>query len=100
MLKVKSNVEHIDQTHQNLVEWFRGNHTEAEIKLKLGDVTDINKYDSYGGQNDFDRSVIEEKQLRIEDTITKHEKTKIRQAKKEYKESIKPLYDESNPANT
>lgn len=96
MLKCKTNFNHVDQTHQNLVDWFRGNHTEAEIKLKLGDVTAPDKYDTYGGQNDFDESVIAEKNFRVEDTVTKHEKTKQKQVRKEYKEKIAPLYGDDN----
>lgn len=92
---VNPNCKHIDQSYCKLADWFKGTHSEEEIRLRLGNVAAPEKYDDVGLENEFNPAVLKEKELRVEDTITRHEPLKQRGAKKQYKE-IKEQQQQAN----
>lgn len=95
MSTITPDFKHVDQSFMRLADWFKGSHSEEEIRLRLGNVSAPEKYDDVGSENQFNSAVLKEKELRVEDTVTRHEPLKQKAVKKEYKR-IKEELDQQN----
>lgn len=93
---VNPNVKHVDQSFMKLSDWFKGTHSEEEIRLRLGNVSAPEKYDDINKDHEFNAATLKEKEIRIEDTITRHEPIKQRGAKKEYKRIKEQMESQNN----